>query len=377
MQWPGGRRRSRSAGPTSGPIRPTAQVRPRYYGVHNGPMPELPEVEALASGLATRMAGKRIERGQLASFAALKTFDPPLEQAVGRTVSGVERRGKFVCIDTDGLWLVVHLARGGWIRWHETVPSGAVRPGKSPIALRVTLDDRSGFDLTEMGTEKRLAIWVVHRPEEVEPLAALGVDPLSPAFTVEHLAGVLADSSATLKSALTSQSLIAGVGNAYSDEALHRARLSPYKHGGKLDTDEVARLHDAVVDVLAEAVDRAGAARHRRAQGRQEALHAGPRPRWPTLSRVRGHHPTGLLRHQVPAVLPQLPDGGQAPGRPAALPPAQVTTSTRRGPAQQGHRGRSIRLRPVPAICASPYFPSIYRGHTNRRGMARGTGRRT
>jgi formamidopyrimidine-DNA glycosylase len=222
-------------------------------------MPELPEVEALATGLAARMTGKRIERCQLASFAALKTFDPPLEASVGRTVAGVERRGKFVCIDTDGLWMVVHLARGGWIRWHQTVPAGAVRPGKSPIALRLALEDRSGFDLTEMGTEKRLAIWVVHRPEEVEPLAALGVDPLGPSFTVEHLASLLKESSATIKSALTTQSLIAGVGNAYSDEALHRARLSPYKHAGKLDPDEVARLHDAIVGMLTEAVERAGA----------------------------------------------------------------------------------------------------------------------
>lgn len=212
----------------------------------------------LTARLATRMAGHRIERSQLASFAALKTFDPPLEASVGRTVTGAERRGKFVCIDTDGLWLVVHLARGGWIRWHERVPTGAVRPGKSPIALRMTLDDRSGFDLTEMGTEKRLAIWVVRRPEEVEPLARLGVDPLTPAFTVEHLAELMAGSSATVKSALTTQSLVAGVGNAYSDEALHRAKLSPYKHAAKLDAEEVARLHDAVVGVLAEAVERSG-----------------------------------------------------------------------------------------------------------------------
>lgn len=222
-------------------------------------MPELPEVESLANGLSGRMAGRSVERCQLASFAALKTVDPPLEAAIGRTVAAVERRGKFVCIDLDGLWLVVHLARGGWIRWHDRVPTGAVRPGKSPIALRVTLDDRSGFDVTEMGTEKRLAVWVVHRPEEVEPLAALGTDPLTPEFTVEHLAGLLTGSSATLKSALTTQSLIAGVGNAYSDEALHRARLSPYKHAGKLDADEVRRLHDAVVGVLAEAVERTGA----------------------------------------------------------------------------------------------------------------------
>lgn len=233
-------------------------------------MPELPEVEALTAGLAIRMDGRRIERCQLASFAALKTFDPPLEAMVGRTVVGVERRGKFVCIETAGatvggggeggtLWMIVHLARGGWVRWHESMPSGAVRPGKSPIALRVTLDDGSGFDLTEMGTEKRLAVWIVPRPDAVEPLAALGVDPLTPAFTVDRLAALLRGASATVKSALTTQSLIAGVGNAYSDEALHRARLSPYKQTGKLDAEEVTRLHDAVVEVLGEAVDRSGA----------------------------------------------------------------------------------------------------------------------
>jgi formamidopyrimidine-DNA glycosylase len=219
-------------------------------------MPELPEVHALAAGLAAGLSGKRIERCQLASFSALKTFDPPLDQVVGRTVAGAERRGKFVCIDLDGLWLVGHLARGGWIRWHETVPAGAIRPGKSPIALRVTLEDRSGFDLTEMGTEKRLAIWVVHDPGEVRPLAELGVDPLTPEFTVERLAELMAGASATVKSALTTQSLIAGVGNAYSDEALHRARLSPYKNTAKLDRVEVERLHEAIVGVLEEAVER-------------------------------------------------------------------------------------------------------------------------
>ena len=136
---------------------------------------------------------------------------------------------QFVCIDGDGLWLVVHLARGGWIKWYEALPDTALRPGRSPIALRLGLDDGSGFDVTEMGTEKRVALWVVASPEEVEPLAALGIDPLSPEFTVERLDAVLRATSSTLKTALTTQSLIAGVGNAYSDEALHRAGLSPYK----------------------------------------------------------------------------------------------------------------------------------------------------
>jgi formamidopyrimidine-DNA glycosylase len=219
-------------------------------------VPELPEVQALTAGLADRMAGKRVDRCQLTSFSALKTVDPPLEELVGRTVVDVGRRGKFVCIDLGGLWLVTHLARGGWVKWYDSVAKGPLRPGRSPIALRVALDDGSGFDITEMGHEKRLAMWVVRSPEDVEPLAALGVDPLAPEFTVDRLAALLQGTSATLKTALTTQSLIAGVGNAYSDEALHRATLSPYKKSGNLDGQEVARLHEAVVGVLTEAVDR-------------------------------------------------------------------------------------------------------------------------
>ena len=207
-----------------------------------------------------RMSGRRIERCRLTSFSALKTVEPPLEELVGRTITGVERRGKFVCIDGDGLWLVVHLARGGWVRWFESLPSTALKPGRSPIALRVGLDDGAGFDVTEMGSEKRLALWVVHAPVEVGPLAELGVDPLDPEFTVDRLAGLLGTTPATVKNALTAQSLIAGVGNAYSDEALHRARLSPYKRADRLDRDEVVRLHGAVRSVLAEAVARADGA---------------------------------------------------------------------------------------------------------------------
>ncbi len=220
-------------------------------------MPELPEVEALAAGLSRRLVGQRVERCRLTSFSALKTVTPPLEDLEGRTVHGVERRGKFVCLGTDGPWLIVHLALGGWIRWFESLPSTAIKPGRSPIALRVGLEDGSGFDVTEMGKEKRLALWVVATPEEVTPLAELGVDPLSPEFTVDRLAELLGSRSSTLKTALTTQSLIAGVGNAYSDEALHRARLSPYKKSGNLDAAEVARLHDAVTGVLTEAVARA------------------------------------------------------------------------------------------------------------------------
>jgi formamidopyrimidine-DNA glycosylase len=219
-------------------------------------VPELPEVEALTVGLDRRMAGRQLARCQLASFTALKTVDPPLDALVGRTVTGVERRGKFIAVDTDGLWLVAHLARGGWIKWYDEAPSGPVRPNRSPIVLRIGLDDGAGLDITEMGSEKRLALWVVRALDDIEPLAALGPDPLGTDFTVDRLAEVLAAPPATLKVALTTQTRIAGVGNAYSDEALHRARLSPYKKTDRLDRDELTRLHDAVVGVLSEAVER-------------------------------------------------------------------------------------------------------------------------
>jgi formamidopyrimidine-DNA glycosylase len=222
-------------------------------------VPELPEVQSLVAGLDEHLVGRRIARLELASFSALKSVEPSIGDLEGEVVRGVRRAGKLVCINAGDLWLVVHLARGGWVTWYGSVPSTRPKPGRSKITLRVRMEDDSGFDITEMGTEKRLALWVVRTPTDVEAVAALGVDPLGPDFTVDRLAGILAASPATIKTALTTQSLIAGVGNAYSDEALHRARLSPFKKSSNLDGDEVARLHDAVVGVLGEAVERSSA----------------------------------------------------------------------------------------------------------------------
>jgi len=220
-------------------------------------VPELPEVHALVTGLDDRLRGLRVERLELASFSALKTVEPAIGDLAGHEVGSVERRGKYVCLRVGPLWLVVHLALGGWIRWYPKVPTATARPSKSTIALRVRMGDASGFDVTEMGSEKRLALWVVRSPDDVEAVRALGVDPLDPSFTTERLAALLAGNPATLKHLLTTQSVIAGVGNAYSDEILHRARLSPFKKAAKLDEDEVSRLHAAVVGELGEAVDRA------------------------------------------------------------------------------------------------------------------------
>ncbi len=221
-------------------------------------MPELPEVEALGRFIAQRAGGRTIQRADLATFSALKTFDPPLGAVVGRTITGCRRWGKYLGIDLDGLWVVMHLARGGWVHWREELPAGRPKLGKGPLALRVGLDNGSGFDVTEQGTEKRLAIWIVTSPETVEGIARLGPDPLAPGFDAAALRAVLAGRPGNLKTVLTDQAALAGVGNAYSDEALHVAKLSPYKPAGKLSEAELDRLYRALVAVLGEAAARSG-----------------------------------------------------------------------------------------------------------------------
>jgi formamidopyrimidine-DNA glycosylase len=220
-------------------------------------MPELPEVEALARYLNDQAQGRLVERAEVAAISALKTYDPPLDGLNGRIVEGASRRGKYLCIGFDGgLWLVLHLARGGWVHWRDQLPAGRVKAGKGPLALRIRFEDGAGFDVTEMGTEKRLAAWVVRSPEDVEGVARLGPDPLDPGFDARALGQLLMGRPGHLKAVLTDQSVLAGVGNAYSDEALHAARLSPFKPAGKLSDDEVARLYQALVGALRDAVER-------------------------------------------------------------------------------------------------------------------------
>ncbi len=218
-------------------------------------MPELPEVEALARYLTDQAAGRTVTRAEPASLSALKTFDPPLSAIVGSVVGPVGRRGKYLLIPAGDLTVAIHLARGGWVQWRVELTSARAKPGKGPLALRVGLDDGSGFDVTEQGTEKRLAIWVVRDPLDVEPIARLGPDPLTPGF---ELAPLLAGRKAQIKGVLTDQSVMAGIGNAYSDEALHVARLSPFKMASTLTPDEVSRLEAAIVTVLTDAVTRSG-----------------------------------------------------------------------------------------------------------------------
>ena len=221
-------------------------------------MPELPEVEALADFLRGSAVGRTVTRVDLVAISALKTFDPPISALPGLTVTGVGRHGKFLDLDVDGLHLVVHLARAGWLHWRAALPPAPPRPGKGPLAARVHLDDGSGFDLTEAGTQKRLAVYVVRAAAEVPGVARLGTDPLSPPFDENALAALLrAAGRAQIKGVLTDQSVLAGVGNAYSDEVLHAACLSPFKPASSLTAQDVGRLHAALVGILGEAVERA------------------------------------------------------------------------------------------------------------------------
>jgi formamidopyrimidine-DNA glycosylase len=220
-------------------------------------VPELPEVQALVDVLTERAVGHVVTRVDVASIHVLKTFDPPVSALGGLTVTGAARHGKFLDLDVDGLHLVVHLSRAGWLHWRETLPLVPPKPGKGPIALRVHLDTGGGFDLTEAGTQKRLAVSVVRDPMEVPGVARLGPDPLSEAMTLERFAALLAGTRAQLKGLLRDQSVLAGIGNAYSDEILHVARLSPFRPAGNLSPEEVSVLYDAMRETLGGAVERA------------------------------------------------------------------------------------------------------------------------
>ncbi|MBO0869363.1 MAG: Fpg/Nei family DNA glycosylase [Micromonosporaceae bacterium] len=219
-------------------------------------MPELPEVEALAAYLRERAAGHTIQRIEVTAISALKTYDPPVTAASGQPLVDAGRHGKFldVHIGTQ-LHLVVHLARAGWLHYRDSFPSAApLKPGKGPIALRVRLDDGSGFDLTEAGTQKKLAAYLVRDPGQVPGVSKLGPDAL--AVSREEFAARMTSRRGQVKGVLTEQEVLAGVGNAYSDEILHAARLSPFAITDRLPDEAMDRLYAATREVLAGAVAR-------------------------------------------------------------------------------------------------------------------------
>ena len=218
----------------------------------------MPEVESLTRFLRQRCVGHSVAGIDLAAFSALKTYDPPLSALFGLEIEDVTRHGKFIDVSAQGLHLVFHLARAGWLRWRAELPAIPPRAGKGPLALRLRLDDGSGFDLTEAGTQRKLAVYVVPDPATIAMVATLGPEPLSPGFDADAL-DVLLDRAgrAQLKGVLKDQRVIAGIGNAYSDEILHAARLSPFKPANSLSPDERATLFAAIKGELHGAIQRA------------------------------------------------------------------------------------------------------------------------
>jgi formamidopyrimidine-DNA glycosylase len=244
-------------------------------------VPELPEVTALAEALSARATGLQVARIEVAAISALKTFDPPVGAVAGCEVLGCSRRGKHLVlelVDPQGepLYVVIHLSRAGWARWRDDPPAapapfgrrGGGRAAGPALALRVVfgagqaggpLGEPPGtplaaLDVTEAGTQKRLAVHVVRDPADVPAVARLGPDPLED-LTPELFDEILTDAGrAQLKGVLRDQSRIAGIGNAYSDEILHAARISPFAPAGTLPPQARARLYEALRTTLAEAV---------------------------------------------------------------------------------------------------------------------------
>lgn len=223
-------------------------------------MPELPEVESLAAFLAEQATGAVVANLDVFAFSVLKTYDPPVTALSGRTLASTSRHGKFLDLDfsTEGepLHLLIHLARAGWLRWRDELPRTAPRRGKGPLALRLRFTNGAGFDVTEAGTQRKVAAYVVRDPAEVPGIARLGPDPLAADFTVDSLREIIGGRRTQIKGLLRDQSVIAGIGNAYSDEILHAARMSPFRVAATLEPEDVQRLYDAMTGVLSDAVRR-------------------------------------------------------------------------------------------------------------------------
>lgn len=221
-------------------------------------MPELPEVEALAQFLREHAVGAVVGRIDVAAYSAIKTFDPPVTALSGRDVTGAGRWGKFLGMECGGLWLITHLSRAGWLRWTDNPSASPPKPGRGPLALRVHFFTPEGatpaFDLTEAGTRKRLAVYIVHDPAEVPGIARLGPDAL--AVTEPEFAAILGAVPGRIKNVLVDQTVLAGIGNAYSDEILHTARISPFATAKTMPAAKMSALYDALRTVLTDAVAR-------------------------------------------------------------------------------------------------------------------------
>jgi formamidopyrimidine-DNA glycosylase len=234
-------------------------------------VPELPEVEALGAYLRERAVGRTVERFEVAAINALKTYDPPPSAIAGLPVVGAGRHGKFLDVSLGPeIHFIVHLARAGWLHYREAFQSPLpLKPGKGPIAVRVRLDDGSGFDLTEAGTQKSLSAYLVTDPQLVPGIARLGPDVLT--VDADLFAERIRSRRGQVKGVLTDQEILAGVGNAYSDEILHLAKLSPFALTNRLTDEQMTTLFDATRQTLTDAVTRSVGQRAAELKGEKRA----------------------------------------------------------------------------------------------------------
>ena len=270
-------------------------------------MPELPEVEALADHLRRHAVGLTVGRVDVSALSVLKTFDPPVSALNGRQVTAAHRWGKYLGLQAGDLYLITHLSRAGWLRWSNKLAAAPLKPGKGPIALRVHLGTPGespssnaaagaapGFDLTEAGTQKRLAVWLVTDPMAVPQIAALGPDALS--LSREGLEAALSINAGRIKTVITDQKVIAGIGNAYSDEILHVAKLSPFATANKLTEAQLTALLRGDDLRAHRRRDEVGGSAGGHAEGGEALRAAGARAHRAALPSLWGHRARGVVR---------------------------------------------------------------------------------
>jgi formamidopyrimidine-DNA glycosylase len=210
-------------------------------------VPELPELQALAERIHDRLSGATYVGADVLSFSSLKTFTPTPEQMTGRVLASVGRRGKFLLFDLGGPRLLVHLSQGGRIDLSEGSSPKKLRGG----VVRLRFDRDPVLTVREYGTERKAGWWILAQGDE-GPLAKLGPEPFSEEFRDLILSG---SDTGRLHSMLRDQRRVAGVGRGYSDDILHRAKLSPFRSLSSLSSEERGRLLDSVLSVLTQALE--------------------------------------------------------------------------------------------------------------------------
>lgn len=233
-------------------------------------MPELPELAAMAAFLDGKLSGAVITQLQFPNYFSLKTKAPPPEELLGRKVDAVSRRGKFVLLKTlpatdtppakdspGAMFLAFNLAQAGWLHFMEKATGQVEGPGYIAARLNFTRNGQDvSFDLTDAGKWKGLAVFIVSDPAEIHGIAELGPEPLEPGLGLAAFSRLLS-SRQQVKALLKDQKILAGIGNAYSDEILHAAKISPFAAASSLDPQTVEVLFNAMKTLLADAVKEA------------------------------------------------------------------------------------------------------------------------